>query len=106
MAAGDERDGLFVVHRHAGERFANVAGGGDGIGVSVGSLGVHVDETHLNGAEWVVELAVAGVALVAQPRALGTPVGFIGLPDVDAAAAKTEGLEAHGLQGRRYRPES
>ena len=32
VAAGDERHRLLVVHRHAAERLADVARGGDGIG--------------------------------------------------------------------------
>ena len=51
VAAGDERDGLLVVHRHARERLADVARGELRIGVAVRALGVHVDEAHLHGAE-------------------------------------------------------
>src|SRR5882724_3506130 len=45
------------------------------------------------------EVAVAAIAFVAEPFALGTPedVGF-GLPDVGAAAAEAGRLEAHRLQ--------
>ena len=59
VPAGDERDRLLVVHGHAGERLADVPAGGDGVGVAVGPLGVHVDEAHLHRAERVGELAVA-----------------------------------------------
>ena len=44
------------------------------------------------------ELAVAAVALVAEPGVLGTPEDLLGLPDVLAAEAEAEGLEAHVLQ--------
>ena len=48
----------------------------------------------------MLELAISAVPLVREPLAFGAPVDvLIGLPDVLAAAAKTEGLEAHGLQG-------
>jgi hypothetical protein len=99
VAAGDERDGLLVVHRHAGERLADVARRGERVRVAVGALRVHVDEPHLDGREGVLELAVARVALVAQPLGLRAPVDvLVGLPHVLAAAGEAERLEAHRLQ--------
>ena len=53
VAAGDQRDGLLVVHRHPAERLADVAGRGERVGVAVGALGVDVDQAHLHGAERV-----------------------------------------------------
>src|SRR5208282_2586022 len=48
----------------------------------------------------ILELSVAGVALVAEPGGLGTPADvLVRLPGVRAAAAEAEGLEAHRLQG-------
>ena len=71
-----------------------------GSGLPFGPLGVDVDQAHLDGAERVLELAVAGVALVAEPGGLRAPVDvLVGLPDVVAAAGEAEGLEAHRLQG-------
>ena len=99
VAAGDQRDGLLVVHRHPGEGLADVARRGERVRVAVRALGVDVDQPHLDGAEGLVELALAGVALVAQPGVLGTPEDLLGLPDVLAAEAEPEGLEAHVLQG-------
>ena len=99
VAAGDQRDGLLVVHRHPAERLADVAGRLERVGLAVGALGVDVDEAHLDGAELVGQLAVAAVALVAQPGVLGTPEDLLGLPDVRAAEAEAEGLEAHVLEG-------
>src|SRR5581483_10255891 len=34
VAAGDQRDGLLVVHRHAEEGLADVLGGGERIGIA------------------------------------------------------------------------
>ncbi len=39
MATRDERERLFIVHRHAAERLANVASGGDRIWLAVGASG-------------------------------------------------------------------
>ena len=99
VATGDEGDGLLVVHGHPGEGLADVAGRGQRVGVAVGALGVDVDQAHLDGAEHLGQLALAAVALVAQPGVLGSPEDLLGLPDVLAAEAEAEGLEAHRLQG-------
>ena len=55
VAAGDQRDGLFVVHRHAGEGFANVVGRGERIRLAVRAFRVDVDQAHLHGAERLAE---------------------------------------------------
>jgi hypothetical protein len=99
VAAGDERDGLLVVHGHPREGLSDVAGRGDRVRVAVGALGVDVDQAHLDGAQGVVEVAVARVPLVTEPGGLGAPVDvLLGLPDVGATAPEAEGLEAHGLE--------
>ena len=99
MAAGDERHGLLVVHRHASEGFANVPRRGDRIRVAVGAFRVDVNQTHLHGRERIFEIPVAGVALVTQPGLLGAPIDvLIRLPNVLATASETERLEAHRFQ--------
>ena len=80
VAAGNQRDGLLVVHRHAEEGFADVLGRRDRVRVAVRSFRVDVDETHLHGAERLRELTFAAVAFVAQPRAFGTPVRALRAP--------------------------
>jgi hypothetical protein len=100
VATGDQRDGLLVVHRHAREGLADVAGGGERIGVAARALGVDVDEAHLHGGQRVGQLAVTAVALIGQPGALAAPVDRgVGLPGVGAAAGEAERLKAHGLEG-------
>ena len=98
MATCDQGDRLLVVHRHAEECFANVLGRRDGIGLAVRTFGVDVDQPHLDGAKRVLQLAFAAVALVAEPRPFRPPVELLRLPDVGAAAAEAEGLEAHRFQ--------
>ncbi len=98
VAAGNQRDGLLVVHRHAKEGFADVLGRRDRIRLAVRPFRVHVDQAHLHRAERILELAFAAVAFVAQPCPLGTPVELFGLPDIGAAAAETERLEAHRVE--------
>ncbi|EPX84819.1 hypothetical protein ruthe_01816 [Rubellimicrobium thermophilum DSM 16684] len=104
VPAGHEGDGLLVVHGHARKGFAHVAARGDGIGLAVRSFGVDIDQAHLHRREGIGELAVTEIAAVlllrgGEPFALVAPVDvLLGLPDIDAAAAEAEGLEAHGLE--------
>src|ERR1017187_601047 len=72
VPAGNERNGLLVIHRHAGERFPDIACRSDWIGLSIGPFRIHVNQAHLNSAERIVKLKVSSVALVPQPRALRT----------------------------------
>ncbi len=100
VAADDQRGGLDVVHRHATERLADVPGRSGGVGLTVGTLGVDVDQAHLGGAQRPLQLAVAAVArVVGDPGGLGAPVdGGVRSPLVDAATGKAERLEAHRLE--------
>ena len=99
VSAGDERNRLLVVHGHAREGLANVHGRGERIRLAVRPFRIHIDETHLHGGERILELAVARVALVAEPGLLLAPVdGFVRLPDIGAPAAEAECLEAHRLE--------
>lgn len=99
VAARDQRDRLFIVHRHAGERLADVPGRRDRIGVAVRAFRIDVDQAHLDRGERVLQIAIAGVALVAQPGGFGTPVDILfRLPHILAPAGEAEGLEAHRLQ--------
>ena len=106
VAAGDQRDGLLVVHRHAAEGLADVARRGERIGIAVRAFGVDVDQAHLHGGERVLEVArVSASAVVvgdehaaglldagralrvadvaAEPRRLAAPVDvLVRLPDV------------------------
>ena len=100
VAAGNEGEGLFVIHGHAAEGFADVAGGGERVGTAVGTFRVDVDEAHLDSGERVVEITLALVAVTAEPGVFGTPEDvFLRDPDVGAATAEAEGLEAHGVEG-------
>ena len=99
MPAGDERDGLLVVHRHAAEGLADILRGRERIRVAVRPLGIHVDQAHLRGTERFLQYPVSRVAQIAgEKHLLGSPVDQIRLPVILAAAAKAEGLEAHRLQ--------
>ncbi|SII60021.1 Uncharacterised protein [Mycobacteroides abscessus subsp. abscessus] len=101
VTAGDEGDGLLVVHRHPTEGVADVGSGLERIGLALRAFRVDVDETHRRRRQRLLQLAVARVALVgAQPFGLRAPVDVVvRLPDVLASAGEAEGLEAHLLEG-------
>ena len=58
VAADGERDGLVIVHRHAREGLAHVPAGRERIRLAARPFRVHVDQTHLNGGEWILEIPV------------------------------------------------
>ena len=71
----------------------------EGVRIAVGTLGVDVDQAHLDGAERICQFPVSGVALIAEPLSLRTPVDiFLRRPDVLAPTAEAERLETHCLQ--------
>ena len=99
VPARDQRDRLFVVHRHSGEGLADVDRGFERIRFGVGAFGIDVDQTHLDGGQRVLEVTLTGVAFVAEPFLLRTPVDvLIGLPDVFPSAGEAKGLEPHLLE--------
>ena len=102
VAAGGERHGFFVVHRHAGEGFADVTCRPQRIGLAIRALGIHVDQAHLHSGQRIGQLAVATVAFIAQPLALAAPVDLlIRLPGVGAPTGEAEGLQAHRVERHR-----
>src|SRR3984957_17468468 len=99
VADGDQSDRFFVVHRHTPKCFANIPAGRNRISLSVRSFGLHIDQSHLDRAEWLGETAMTAVALVGQPCAFGSPVDlFFRLPNIRAATGEAECLEAHGFE--------
>src|SRR5262249_50824076 len=69
------------------------------VGLTVWPFRIHVDQTHLHGAERTLKNPLAAVTLVRQPLAFGAPVDvLIRLPDIRSPTAETERLEAHRLE--------
>ena len=99
VSAGNQRHGFFVIHRHAGERFPNVPGGSDGIRLAVRPFRIHIDQTHLNGTERVLQLSVAGVAFISEPLTFRSPVNIhFWFPDILTPSRETERRESHRFQ--------
>ena len=98
VPAGDQRHGFLVVHRHAPERLADVARRRHRIGRAVRPLGIDVDEPHLHRAERSGQLAVAAVALVAEPGVLRAPEDLRRLPHIRPSEAEAERLEPHRFE--------
>ena len=69
MAAGGERDGLLMVHRHALEGDLDVARRLQRVGIAARAFGIDVDQAHLDRGERVFELELAsGWMRVLAPR--------------------------------------
>jgi hypothetical protein len=98
VAAGDQRDGLLVVHCHPEEGLTDVLGRRDRVGLAVRPLWIDVDQTHLHRTERLRQLAFAAIALVAQPRSFWAPKQLFRLPHVLTATGEAERLEAHRLE--------
>jgi hypothetical protein len=54
VTTGGQRDGLFVVHRHAGKGLTDLRCGLQRVRNTVDALRVHIDQTHLDGSQWVL----------------------------------------------------
>ena len=58
MAAGDQRHGFFVIHRHAGEGFANVTcAEATRVRLAIRAFGIDVNQAHLHGGQRVFQVA-------------------------------------------------
>ncbi len=100
MSAGYERNGLFVIHCHAPECFADVFRRKERVGIAVRAFGIDIDQTHLNSRKRIFKISFAGVSVsIVEPFLLRAPVyADIGLPYIFSSSRKTEGLESHRLK--------
>ena len=97
VAAGDQRDYFFIVHRHIAEGGANGRGGGQRLAAGVRSFRVNVNQPHFGGADGLFRQAFR--VTVGQPLFLIAPVNVqIRFPDIFTTGAKTEGAEAGVFQ--------
>ena len=93
MAAGDQRDDFFIVHRHIAEGRANGCRGGKRIAAGVRAFRVDIDQTHFGGAQRLFFQAFR--VAVFQPLFLIAPVHVeVRFPHVFTPCAETEGPEA------------
>ena len=98
MSAGNQRYRFFVIHGHAAESLPDVAGSSERIRHAVGAFRIHINEAHLHSSERILQLAVVGIPLVAQPLRFRTPVNvLLWLPNVLAATTKPKRLATHRL---------
>ena len=99
VASCGQCDGLLVVHGHSGEGLPDVLSAEQGVWVRVRALWVDVDEAHLHGSQWVLQV-LPGIAIpvVAEPLILAPPVDVVlRVPDVRPPATKAQHGSTHGL---------
>ena len=98
VATGGQCNGFFIVHRHAGEGFANIARRCERVRIAVRAFWIDVNQTHLHRGQRIFQCAVAAVARVVQHFAFWAPVDvFFWFPNIRAAAAEAEGFETHRI---------
>ena len=96
VSTGYESNGFFVVHRHSSERFADVLSGSKCTRITVRSLGINIDQSHLNSLKRIIEFPITFVALVSKPFGLRSPVNILfRLPGIFASTSKSESLKTH-----------
>ena len=99
MTAGNQRNRLFVIHRHARKCLTDIFCSRKRIRLAVRPFRIDVDQAHLHGSERVFEVSITAIALVLEPFALGAPVNiFLGLPHIGTTTGKAERLETHRLK--------
>ena len=96
VPTGHKRHGLFIIHGHARECFADVITRGEGIGIAIWAFRIHINQAHLHGRQWVFQLARAAVTVIVKPALFGAPINiFFRLPNIDATATEAKGFEPH-----------
>jgi len=100
VPAGDQRDGLFVVHGHTGESLTNIMSRSGWDRFTVRPFRVHINQSHLHGGKRIFEIPVTCISLVAEPGILAAPIYVLfRLPYVLTPPGEAEGLQSHRLDG-------
>ena len=99
MSARHKCHGLFIIHGHAREGFADIIARANGIRIAIRAFWVDVNQAHLNGRQRVFQLTRAAVSVVVEPAFFGAPIDiFFWLPNIDATASEAKGFEPHGFK--------
>jgi len=97
------RDGFLVVHRHAGESFADVPRRADRGRLAVRSFGIHIDQASAQGERGAQVHGRRCSAFVTSQFVLGAQWIALRVPSVGAPAPESERLEAIDFQGEHCR---
>ena len=97
MAAGDQRDDLFIVHGHVAEGGTNGSGSGERVAAGVRAFRVNVDQTHFGGTQRLLRQAFR--VTMFEPGFFMAPVNVqIRFPDIFTTGAEAEGAETGVFQ--------
>ncbi len=97
MAAGDQRDDLFIIHRHIAEGRANCGGRGERVAAGIRTFRVDVNQPHFGGADRL--LIQAFRMTMGQPFGFITPVNVqIRFPYVFTTGPEAKGAETGVFQ--------
>jgi len=100
VATRDEGHRLLVVHSPCDQRLTDIPRRSEPGPGCRSAFRVHIDQSHLNSGEGILEFPVTGVAFCLQATRSRAPVDVLfRFPDVLTPASETEGLETHRFQG-------
>ena len=98
MTTCGQGDSFFVIHRHSGKCFTNIAGTCQRIGIAIRPFRIHIDQSHLHGRQRMRQIAITRITAIRQPVCFKTPVNiFFRCPYVWTTATVTKGFAAHRL---------
>ena len=100
VSACNQRHSLLVVHGHAAERLADIVGRSEWVGIAIGAFWVHINQSHLDSTQRILQFTFSFVTLVVQPFSLRPPVNVLfWFPHIGAATGKAKRFETHAFEG-------
>ena len=100
VSACDQRHSLLVVHGHAPERLSDVVGRREWVGIAIGAFWVHINQSHLDRTQRILQFTFSLVTLVVQPFCLRAPVNVLfWFPYISTTTGKTKRFETHAFEG-------
>ena len=92
VTARNQSHGFFVIHGHSPKCLPDVFGSQKRIRISIGTFRVHINESHLNCGQRILQIPVF-VPLVSQPFLFGPPIDQVGFPLILTPASVTKVLK-------------
>jgi len=110
VTTNDKSSSLLIIHTHTVKRHTDIKSRSLGIGATIRTLGVDVDQTVVSSTKRLLKLVgavvnvgatiVADIVTLGNESSLSTPVDrLISLPGVGTTASETKRLKVHALEG-------
>ena len=89
MAASNQGNGFFIIHRHSSKGFTNVFGSSQWIRIPSRTFRINVNQTHLNRSQWFCQFAFAIMALISKKFLFCPPIYCFSFPIICTTTGKT-----------------